>query len=91
MLYSYLVATQKISLPVSSDGMMNDDNEEITRILNDMIQLITKEKYFIKEVHNTAVQFLINQEEEMKNEQEERRALEIEQAKKLAKVRMTKM
>ena len=91
MLYSYLVATRKISLPVSSDGMMNDDNEEITRILNDMIQLITKEKYFIKEVHNTAVQFLINQEEEMKNEQEARKALEIEQAKKLAKVRMTKM
>ena len=27
---------------------MNDDNEEITRILNDIIQLITKEKYFIK-------------------------------------------
>ena len=48
MLYSYLVATRKISLPVSSDGMMNDENEEITRILNDMIQLITKEKYFIK-------------------------------------------
>ena len=48
MLYSYLVATRKISLPVASDGMMNDENEEITRILNDMIQLITKEKYFIK-------------------------------------------
>ena len=46
---------------------------------------------YLQEVHNTAVQFLINQEEEMKNEQEERRALEIEQAKKLAKVRMTKM
>ena len=91
MLYSYLVATRKITLPVASDGMMNDENEEITRILNDMIQLITKEKYFIKEVHNTAVQFLINQEEEMKNEQEARKALEIEQTKKLAKVRMTKM
>ena len=48
MLYSYLVANRKITLPVASDGMMNDENPEITRILNDMIQLITKEKYFIK-------------------------------------------
>ena len=71
--------------------MMSDDNEEIERILGDMIQLLTKEKYFIKEVHNTAIQFLLEKEEEMKNEQEERRALDIEQAKKLAKARMTKM
>ena len=56
-----------------------------------MIQLLTKEKYFIKEVHNTAIQFLLEKEAEMKNEQEERRALDIEQAKKLAKARMTKM
>ena len=46
---------------------------------------------YLQEVHNTAVQFLLNQEEEMKNEQEARKALEIEQTKKLAKVRMTKM
>ena len=71
--------------------MMSDDNEEIDRILDDMIQLLTKEKYFIKEVHNTAIQFLLEKEAEMKNEQEERRALDIEQAKKLAKARMTKM
>ena len=67
---------------------MSEDSEEIDRVLDDMHQLLTKEKYFIRDVHNTAVEFIQEKEEEIKIQQEERRVIEAKQAKKLAKARM---
>ena len=88
LMYSYLMATRKIALPTSSDSLISEDSDEIDRVLDDMVQLLTKEKNFIKDVHNTAIEFIHEKEEEIKIQQEERRVIEAEQAKKLAKARM---
>ena len=88
LLYSYLVATRKISLPTSSDQLYADDSEEIEQVLDEMRQLLTRERSFIRDVYNTGIEFIRNKEAEIKKQQEEKKQIETEQAKKIAKAKM---
>ena len=68
LLYSYLVATRKIALPTSSDSLMSEDSEVIQQVLHEMCQLLTKEKFFIRDVFNTGIEFIREKEEAMRNQ-----------------------
>ena len=88
LLYSYLVATRKILLPTSSDSLYGEDSEEIEQVLDEMRQLLTKERSFIRDVYNTGIEFIRNKEAEIIKQQEEKKQIVTEQAKKIAKAKM---
>ena len=88
LLYSYLVATRKISLPTSSDQLYADDSEEIEQVLDEMRQLLTRERSFIRDVYNTGIEFIRNKEAEIIKQQEEKKQNISDQAKKIAKAKM---
>ena len=88
LMYSYLIAKRKIDLPTSSDSLMSEDSEVIEQVLHEMCELLKKEKMFIRDVFNTGIEFIREKEEAMRNQQEEKKLLEAEQAKKIAKAKM---
>ena len=88
LLYSYLVATRKISLPTSSDQLYADDSEEIDQVLDEMRQLLTRERSFIRDVYNTGIEFIRNKEAEIIKQEEQKKQNISVQAKKIAKAKM---
>ena len=84
LLYAYLVSTRKIPLPSGTDRMYDVDSHEIDVVLNEMFQLMKKEKNFIREVYNTSIEFIQDKEAMAKIQQDEKKQIEAEQNKKIA-------
>ena len=87
LLYSYLLSTKKINLPTSSDKMLADNSLEIEEILNYMIGILRKEKSFIKNVRNSTIETLLENEAIEKTDTEEKENIISNQKKKMIEAR----
>ena len=72
LLYAYLLSTTKIKLPTSTDKMVTDNSLEINETLANMIDILKKEKSFIKGVQNSAIEALLENEAIEKKDAEEK-------------------